>query len=170
MRKGFTLIELLVVIAIIAILAGVVLTGVTGFQANARDTKRVGDLKNIQNNIELYFSRCGFYPGGFDAAATPPTCNTTNPADWGDLDGTLNEATGARIPNDPTATTTQDYFYGVSSDNLSYVLGAKLEKPNRVLEDSQEIDSSDLSGSWEWTGAHDALSCDDDNLGYCVGS
>ena len=31
--KGFTLIEMLIVVAVIAILAGIVLTGVTGFQA-----------------------------------------------------------------------------------------------------------------------------------------
>jgi prepilin-type N-terminal cleavage/methylation domain-containing protein len=47
--KGFTLIELLVVLAIIAILATVlILTIKPGiFFSRARDTKRIGDLKNI---------------------------------------------------------------------------------------------------------------------------
>ena len=50
-KHGFTLIEMLVVVAIISILAGVVLTGVTGFQANARDTKRIAHLKQMQNYL-----------------------------------------------------------------------------------------------------------------------
>ena len=58
-RGGFTLIEMLVVVAVIAILAGVVLTGVTGFQQSARDAKRIGDLRNIKNHLELYFNKCG---------------------------------------------------------------------------------------------------------------
>src|SRR3989344_4158899 len=61
-RGGFTLIEMLIVIAVIAILAGVVLTGVGGFQASARDTRRIGDLRNVQNYLELYFNKCGHYP------------------------------------------------------------------------------------------------------------
>jgi len=49
-KTGFTLVELLVVLAIIAILATVlILTIKPGiFFVIARDTKRIGDLKNIE--------------------------------------------------------------------------------------------------------------------------
>ena len=56
--QGFTLIEMLIVIAVISILAGIVLVGVTGFQETARDTKRIGDLRGVQNSLELYYTRC----------------------------------------------------------------------------------------------------------------
>jgi prepilin-type N-terminal cleavage/methylation domain-containing protein len=48
--KSFTLIELLIVLAIIAILTTVlILTIKPGiFFARVRDTKRIGDLKNIE--------------------------------------------------------------------------------------------------------------------------
>jgi prepilin-type N-terminal cleavage/methylation domain-containing protein len=53
--KGFTLIELLVVLAIIAILATVlILTIKPGiFFSRARDTKRIGDLKNIEKIMDI---------------------------------------------------------------------------------------------------------------------
>jgi prepilin-type N-terminal cleavage/methylation domain-containing protein len=53
--KSFTLIELLIVLAIIAILSVVlILTIKPGiFFARARDTKRIGDLKNIEKIMDI---------------------------------------------------------------------------------------------------------------------
>ncbi|HEY4497127.1 MAG TPA: prepilin-type N-terminal cleavage/methylation domain-containing protein [Candidatus Paceibacterota bacterium] len=131
-KRGFTLIEMLVVIAIISVLAGVVLTGVTGFQANARDTRRIGDLKNTQNFLELYFVKCGHYPGGYSGGA----CTTTAPANWVALK-TMMEAAPFSISNFPKdPVTARNYEYGVENpENLKYVLKASLERDNRVLDD-----------------------------------
>jgi len=78
-NKGFTLIELLVVIAIIGILSSVVLVSLGGARAKARDARRVSDIKQIQNALELYFSTYGQYPrasefkkGDDNLTATPP--------------------------------------------------------------------------------------------------
>lgn len=60
--RGFTLIELLVVIAIIGILASIVLSSLSGAHAHARDAKRVSDLRNLQNALELYQVTNGSYP------------------------------------------------------------------------------------------------------------
>lgn len=61
--KGFTLIEILVVIAIIAILITIGLTSYTTAQRQARDAKRRGDLKTIQNALEQYYAdHSGNYP------------------------------------------------------------------------------------------------------------
>lgn len=148
---GFTLIEMLIVIAVIAILAGVVLTGVSGFQASARDTRRIGDLRNVQNFLELYFNRCGFYPGSI----TGGSC-TTGATDWNGLKAMM-EAEGftSNFPNDPVAGRT--YYYGVSSDNLQYVVGAALERQNSALDD--DVD-----------GTVYGVDCSDVNLRYCVRS
>lgn len=62
LNKGFTLLELIIVIAIIGILATLGLTSFTGAQQKARDTKRKGDLKAIQNAVEQYFTDNGGYP------------------------------------------------------------------------------------------------------------
>ncbi len=53
-KKGFTLIELLAVIAIIAILAAMGLVAYSSAQASARDAKRIGDMKVLQNAFEQY--------------------------------------------------------------------------------------------------------------------
>ena len=61
-EKGFTLIELLVVIAVIGILAAVVLASLNDARAKARDAKRLADVKQFQNALELYRNDTGAYP------------------------------------------------------------------------------------------------------------
>ena len=61
-RKGFTLIELLVVIAIIGILSSVVLASLNSARQKSRDARRISEMKQIQNALELYYSNNGTYP------------------------------------------------------------------------------------------------------------
>ena len=150
--KGFTLVEMLIVIAVIAILAGVVLTGVTGFQATARDTRRIGDLKNTQNFLELYYNKCGYYPGGIDAGGD---CTTTDPASWSQLEDSMEPDVTSNFPNDPV--TGRTYYYGVSGDRLQYVIGAELERDNSVLKDDAD-------------GTVYGVDCADAGLIYCIQS
>lgn len=64
--KGFTLIELLVVIAIISILSSVVFASLNSARAKARDARRLSDLHQIRNALELYASdNNGAYPAGY---------------------------------------------------------------------------------------------------------
>ena len=69
--KGFTLIELLVVIAIIGILAGLVLTSMSGARASARDAKRISYLDQIAKALAIYYNVNGEYPT--DKYASPGT-------------------------------------------------------------------------------------------------
>lgn len=65
--RGFTLIELLVVIAIIGILSSVVLASLNSARAKARDARRLSDLHQIRNALELYASdNNGAYPTGYE--------------------------------------------------------------------------------------------------------
>jgi len=151
---GFTLIEMLIVIAVIAILAGVVLAGVSGFQASARDTRRVGDLRNTQNHLELFFNRCGHYPvdsGGTCGGASGSAGSVT----WADLTTALLDVT-TQVPTDPGA---NDYTYGYGPDGLSYVLRAELERENSALQ--EDID-----------GTVYTVACDDSTVPfyYCIQS
>src|SRR3989344_4259063 len=121
--QGFTLIEMLIVIAVISILAGIVLVGVTGFQETARDTKRVGDLRSVQNTVELFYARCGHYPRNTAGCDNTGTIDT-----WAELGTTLENAgvisDAGKLPSDPQGST---YLYVVSADGLNYAIGATLE-------------------------------------------
>ncbi len=59
---GFTLVELLVVIAIIGILASIILVSLNSAKVQARDAKRISDLKEIQLALELYYDSNNYYP------------------------------------------------------------------------------------------------------------
>jgi len=61
-KKGFTLIELLVVISIIGLLSTISVVALNGARKKGRDAKRVGDIRQIQTALELYFNDNYAYP------------------------------------------------------------------------------------------------------------
>lgn len=140
-RKGFTLIEILVVVAIIAILTGSVLVGLGPAQRQGRDARRIGDLRQVQNALELYFAKCGYYPGGAQAGACGAYASIGN--DWAALQGAL---TGSvigvnSVPNDPSSG--KRYIYGADGTGTSYLLEATLEDTNNpVLQQSYKTNEN----------------------------
>lgn len=118
-KSGFTLIEMLIVIAVIGILASIVLVGLGPIQKQARDSRRVSDLRQIQTALEIANSKNSTYP---ISAANP----TTDMATWNAFATLLKGASGVNnIPNDPT--TNKYYRYGVTTGGTSYTLGAVME-------------------------------------------
>ena len=115
-KKGFTLIELLVVVAVIGILASIILVGLSGFRGRGRDARRIGDLRQVQNGLELYFGKNGNYP---------------NVSDWGALTSALTTAGIGinQVPTDPSPTKAYDYcVVPVTLDR--YMMVAILEEQN----------------------------------------
>lgn len=139
MKKGFTLIEILIVVAIIAILSSVVLVGLGPTQRIGRDARRLSDLRNTQTGLELYFGKCGYYPG---TAQSGSQCSPYSPiSSWTELRNSLifSGIGVLQVPNDPTSG--REYLYGASPGGTSYVLGAALEEPtNPALR--EDIDGS----------------------------
>lgn len=113
--KAFTLIELLVVITVIGLLSSMILVGLQGVRAQGRDTRRVADLRNIQNALELYFNAHASYP---------------LVSDWNSLQTALASVGVTKIPTDPLGRDPYTYVYVASSDGLHYVLKATLEDAN----------------------------------------
>jgi prepilin-type N-terminal cleavage/methylation domain-containing protein len=118
--RAFTLIELLVVIAIIGILASITLTLFGSTRVNARDAKRISELRQIRNALDIYFVSNGFYPC---AIYTGGTCTNT-----------LQNSTA--MPTPPKDPLGASYTYaGLGSGTCTtYHLGASLEgKTNQIL-------------------------------------
>lgn len=116
-KRGFTLIEMLVVVAVIGILATMIIIGLNSVRQPTRDARRAADLKQIQNGLEIYYSKNTAYPAA-----------TTWIAD-------LQTATNSKIPSDPLGGSTVYYYcvLAVSGTNQRYTLGAQLEESNSSL-------------------------------------
>lgn len=129
---------MLIVVAIIGILSGAILVGLGPVQRSGRDARRISDLRQVQNGLEIYFNKCGYYPGN----AAPNDCGVFSKiGNWNEL---TNALTGSNIginhvPNDPTGG--KDYFYGTNEDGNSYILGATLEDENNAAL-RQDVDGS----------------------------
>jgi prepilin-type N-terminal cleavage/methylation domain-containing protein len=129
-RKGFTLIEILIVVAIIAILASIVLVGLGPTQQSGRDARRLSDLHEDQNGIELYYSKCGYYPGTAQAGACGAFATAINYA--GMATAVQGSGVGVSVmPNDPTAG--DSYYYAATAGGADYMLMAKLENLNNSV-------------------------------------
>ena len=63
-RNAFTLIELLIVIVIIAILAGLLLSGIGAAYRMVRKTKANTEVKSIASALEFYYSEYHKWPPG----------------------------------------------------------------------------------------------------------
>ncbi len=135
--SGFTLIEILIVVAIIAILASIVIVGLGPAQQSGRDARRISDLQSVQNGLELYYSKCGYYPGA--AVASGATCpgfaavsGNGGATGFSSMSASLiGSAIGiSSVPNDPTGG--KSYEYG-STDGTSYTLEATLENSNNSV-------------------------------------
>lgn len=124
-KKAFTLIELLVVIAIIGILATVAVIAVGNARTKARDAKRVGNAKQIQTALELYFNDNGRYPTA--AEFNSGTIQSDTPTG---LVTYMLTIPSAPFPADGSCdNSSNQYSYNVASDGstytISYCIGGK---------------------------------------------
>ena len=127
-KKGFTLIEILIVVAIIGLLASVVLVGLGAFRTRGRDARRIADLRETQNALELYYTKSQRYP----ALAGGDT--------WASLTSSLvNAGIGVSSVSSDPLYPDKAYRYGVSADGQNYVLAATLEDGgNPALKDDPD--------------------------------
>lgn len=135
-RKGFTLIEILIVVAIIAILASIVLVGLGPTQQSGRDARRISDLHSIQTALELYYNKCGYYPGAAQAGVTCAAYAAGNNTYASMVTAIKGSAIGVTsIPNDPSGGGTYYYssFTSGATPGGTYTLGTTLENANNSV-------------------------------------
>jgi type II secretion system protein G len=71
-KKGFTLIELLVVVSIIGLLSSIVMSSLNSAREKGRDARRMRDIQEIHNAIELYILSNGKAPDFGDPSCSNP--------------------------------------------------------------------------------------------------
>ncbi|TXG78350.1 type II secretion system protein [Candidatus Dojkabacteria bacterium] len=128
-QVGFTLVELLITISIIAILSTVAITVYTNAQKNARDGKRIEDIKQIQLALEQYYALNKAYlqpsscPIGGGGCSIPPSDGTV----FNDIKSFYQSNSN---PRDPLSTGSYNYVYYINNTTCNtpkYVLCATLE-------------------------------------------
>jgi general secretion pathway protein G len=173
-KGGFTLIEMLVVIAIIAILTGIIITGLVGSKAKARDAKRASDLSQISLAIEQYFDRCDQYPvpntlggGIYSVMSSSGMLNKSDGCPPGSsvtlgsfISSIPTDPSGASDPLGNSGTYNGYYGYATNSTYTDYVLYTTFEASNSVLSQSAP------NPSWFSTGTFNCT--DPADLHYCV--
>lgn len=155
MRKGFTLVELLVVIAIIGLLTTIGVVALNDARLKSRDAKRLGDVKQLGNALELYYAGVSTYPA--------------QDVVLGDVAARVLDATGFRasptageqvfmglVPRDPQndAVTSRVYRYRCSAPCTAYRIDFRLERPAAAYADT----SGD--GVIACSAEPDGISCD----------
>jgi prepilin-type N-terminal cleavage/methylation domain-containing protein len=132
-NKGFTLIEMLVVIAVIGLLAALILVGLSSFRVRGRDTRRIADVKEVQNGLELYYMKNGHYP----------IVSGTTPNDrWSNLTLQLTDPQEnlgiTQVPQDPNhnpsdPNNSPSYDYASDAAGQHYVIAVRLEDQKSAL-------------------------------------
>lgn len=129
-EKGFTLIELLVVVAIIGLLSSIVLASLSGARSKARDTKRVGEMRSIENALTLYSvaNNGGVPTSAYTSWGVVPRQYSNGPIDCAAVDTNNQElytilinakALSSRPAPDPQAAQGYCYVY-ISNTSLGY--------------------------------------------------
>lgn len=115
-NQGFTLIEILIVVGIIGILSSVILVGLNSSRATARDSRRVTDLRQIQQGLELFYTKDGKYPQ----------------VTYDGLPDALDDVGVRKLPTDPLGGSFK-YEYKSCDNGQSYMLKAGLESESDNL-------------------------------------
>lgn len=101
-------------------------------QSEGRDARRISDLHEIQNGLELYYNKCGRYPGGAAASSDCSAANVRVSTFAGASSAMIGSDIGiTSIPNDPSAGA--KYYYGTDSTGLRYIIAARLEDVNNLV-------------------------------------
>jgi general secretion pathway protein G len=152
-QKGFTLIEMLIVVAIIGVLSALILVGLGSFRSRGRDARRIADVKQVQNALEVYYTKNLKYPEVLGGAGDR----------WSELTSLITEGgIGiSQLPEDPLSPS-QSYDYKDCNNQQGYVIAATLEDADNTALDN-DINNDDATTACSFSGTVDC-----DGSVYCV--
>lgn len=136
-NKGFTILELLVVIAIIGILSAIIMASLNTSRSKARDAKRVEEIRQMINGLEIYYNSTGSYPSKAQLQNPNKAQNPLSPYLW-------------PIPRDPKTNAFYNYT-GIrqganqSTACVGYHIGASFENNNQLLQNDSDFNSNTVN-------------------------
>jgi len=108
-QKGFTIVELVVVIAVIGILAAITTVSYNGFQAKARDAKRLNNVQIITDALQAYQLKVGSYPTASGNGSGGWETSSINPGQF--LQTLKTSGYLPTVPVDPINTAGKEFYY-----------------------------------------------------------
>jgi prepilin-type N-terminal cleavage/methylation domain-containing protein len=140
---GFSLIELLIVIGIIGVLAAFTLISSGRSKVQSRDARRLEDIHEIYNALQLYYTNAQEYPPDCSEAGYVGGCDMPDQPYVGvqadsSFDGLfvqfLSPTYLGDVPSDPLNDSEHNYFYATvteypqgSGDYYHFMIGVRLE-------------------------------------------
>lgn len=116
--RGFTILELLISVAIIAILSAITMVLLGGIKEKNRDAKRMQDIHQLQNALNLYYANHSRFP----IFATPTNITGTDTFS-GEIEG---DGVIPETPTDPLYPA-QAYIYESSANGSTFTVTFCLE-------------------------------------------
>lgn len=119
---GFTLVELLIVIGVLGIISTMLILTLNPMEQikKSNDAARKSDLAQIKRALELYYDDNGRYPPSSVQFKIAPT----TAIDW----GKAWQPYMSKIPKDPSARNTYQYYVPPTAGGQTYYLYANLER------------------------------------------
>ncbi len=128
--------------------------------SNDNDAQRISDLHKIQTMLELYYAKCGNYPGGAIKNGVCPAYSDAHGYD-GMVNAIIDSNLGVNVapndprnnPNDPMSSLVRGghYFYSTDGDGSYYILAALLDDKNNPIFSEYSAPSSSYLTSMEGT-------------------
>src|SRR3989344_9166018 len=109
---GFTLVEILTVVGVIAVISALVFAYVNVSRKSGRDARRLSDVAQLKNSLELYYTDHTRYPVSLDLLFPDYIPS---------------------LPRDPSGGTYRYSALGAADICGSYHLGADLETSHNIL-------------------------------------
>jgi len=61
-QNGYSAIELVLLVIVVIVLASILISAYSGIRIRERNNTRIVNMKTLQQNLEIFYARSGFYP------------------------------------------------------------------------------------------------------------
>jgi Tfp pilus assembly protein PilE len=142
-HNGYSALELVLLTVIIIVLASILISAYSGIKIRERNNTRIADIRQLQQNLEIFYAQSGFYPSLTEMNSLSWTSKNIKQVPASDL---IDPNSKTNIQLFTPLSTKINYGYSVSASNGAgcnnqsvacnqYVLTASLEGGSGTFEE-----------------------------------